>query len=234
MIDGKRILAVIPARAGSKRLPGKNFKKLAGKPLIQWTIEAALECDLIDETIVSTDDLAIAELSKKNGASVPFIRPCILAQDGSTSFDVIIHALDYYSEQGSSFDYVMLLQPTSPLRNAIHIYGAVDLLSEKCADAVISVCKTEHSPLWANTLDEACSMDSFLRNEVKNTRSQDLPEYFRLNGAIYLVSTDRLRAEKTFFISDNIYAYKMDRKSSVDIDESIDFLLAESVFENEI
>lgn len=234
MINGKRILAVIPARAGSKRLPGKNIKKLSGKPLIQWTIEAALECDLIDETVVSTDDLSIAELSKNHGASVPFIRPYSLSQDNSTSIDVLIHALDYYKEQGLAFDYIMLLQPTSPLRNASHIYGAVNMLCEKDADAVISVCETEHSPLWANTLDETCNMDFFLRKELKNQRSQDLPKYFRLNGAIYLVDTVRLRAEKTLFITNNIYGYKMDRKSSVDIDEGIDFLLAKSILENEI
>ena len=228
------MLAVIPARGGSKRLPGKNIKTLAGKPLIQWTIEAALECDLIDETIVSTDDLSIAELSKEQGASIPFIRPCSLAQDTSTSIDVLIHALDYYKEQGIAFDYVMLLQPTSPLRNAGHIYGAVDMLGEKGADAVISVCETDHSPLWTNTLDETCNMDSFLRKELKNKRSQDLPEYFRLNGAIYLVSTDRLRAEKTIFISNNIYGYKMDRNSSVDIDEELDFIIAETIMKKEI
>lgn len=234
MINGKKILAVIPARSGSKRLPGKNTKILAGKPLIQWTIEAALDCELIDKVVVSTDDLHIANLSQEQGATVPFIRPDHLAQDSSSSIDVLIHTLDYYSEKGVLFDFVMLLQPTSPLRDAEHIHAAIKLLTEKGADAVISVCETEHSPLWTNTLDETGSMATFLREEVKNKRSQDLPDYFRLNGAIYLVNTDRLQTEKTMFIANNIYAYKMDRKSSVDIDENIDFLLAKLILNNEI
>ncbi|MDB3964658.1 acylneuraminate cytidylyltransferase family protein [Amylibacter sp.] len=232
MINGKSILAVVPARAGSKRLPGKNIKKLAGKPLIQWTLDAALECDLIDEIIVNTDDFSIAELAKSKGVNVPFIRPFGLAQDTSSSVDVLIHTLEYYTAHGDYFDYIMMLQPTSPLRNVNHIYGAIEALDEKQADAIISVCKTDHPPLWTNTLDETCSMDTFLHKEIKNVRSQDLPDYFRLNGAIYLVNTERLLAEKTMFISNNIYAYKMDRKSSIDIDESIDFLLAELLFES--
>jgi CMP-N-acetylneuraminic acid synthetase len=233
MINEKRILAIIPARGGSKRLPGKNIKNLRGKPLIQWTINAALNCGFIDEVVVSTDDEQIATLARELGASVPFMRPGNLAGDTSSSIDVVIHGIEYFSEQGTKFDYVMLLQPTSPLRTTSHINDTIQLLSDKAADGVISVCETEHSPLWANTLDETCNMSSFLREEIKNKRSQDLPEYYRINGAIYLVSVARLLNEKTLFISDNIYAYKMDRESSVDIDENIDFLLAESILNNE-
>jgi CMP-N-acetylneuraminic acid synthetase len=148
--------------------------------------------------------------------------------------DVVFHAIDYFNDQGVEFDYIMLLQPTSPLRNSDHICDAIQLLNDKSADGIISVCQSEHSPLWTNTLDQTGSMDSFLREEIKNKRSQDLPDYYRLNGAIYLVDTVRLLNEKSMFISDNIYAYKMDRLSSIDIDENIDFLLAESIITSEI
>jgi CMP-N-acetylneuraminic acid synthetase len=232
MIGGKRILGIIPARSGSKRLPGKNIKLLAGKPLIQWTIEAGLDCCFIDEVVVSTDDADIANLARKLGVTVPFIRPDNLAEDTSSSIDVVIHAIDFFSKRGDKYDFIMLLQPTSPLRNSSHLHDAVQLLNNKGADCVISVCETEHSPLWSNTLDETLNMNSFLREEVKNKRSQDLPPYYRINGAIYLVDVTRLISEKTMFIADSIFAYKMDRQSSVDIDENIDFLLAEAILRN--
>jgi len=120
----------------------------------------------------------------------------------------------------------VLLQPTSPLRNEKHIDEAIELLEKKKADAVISVCETDHSPLWSNTLPEDLNMSNFLRDEIKNKRSQDLPKFYRLNGAIYICKTDKFLEEKTFFIKNNIYAYIMDRKSSIDIDDEIDFKLA--------
>ena len=124
---------------------------------------------------------------------------------------------------------VLLLQPTSPLRDALDITKAIELMVNKSADAIVSVCKTEHSPLWANYIDETCSMDLFLKEEVKGLRSQDLPVYYRLNGAIYLIDTNRMLLENTIFLSDNVFAYKMSRMHSVDIDDKIDFLLAETI-----
>jgi N-acylneuraminate cytidylyltransferase len=228
-----KILAIIPARAGSKRLPGKNTKSLAGKPLIQWTMEAAKNSKLLAEVIVSTDDESIVELAKKIDIKVPFLRPKHLAQDESTTIDVIKHAIGFFEKQGKHFDYIMLLQPTSPLRTSCHIDEAINLLKDKNADAIISVCPTEHSPLWSNTLDEGGKMDLFISSDIKNTRSQDLPVYYRLNGAIYITKIKRLLDENTMFIKDNIFAYKMTTKSSVDIDECIDFTLAEAIMEKE-
>ncbi len=232
MIRGKRVLGIIPARAGSKRLVGKNIKVLCKKPLIQWTIEAALGCDLIDNLIVSTDDSAIATLSEKLGVTIPFLRPAHLSGDESSTIDFIEHAINFYKEQNISFEYVLLLQPTSPLRDTSDILQAIELMDNKQADAILSVCQAEHSPLWANQLDASCSMDAFLKEEVKNLRSQDLPDFYRLNGAIYLVNAQRLLAEKTLFLSDNVFAYKMTREHSVDIDDEIDFLLAEVLLKN--
>jgi pseudaminic acid cytidylyltransferase len=234
MLNGKKILAIIPARGGSKRLPRKNVLPLCGKPLIAWSIEAAQQSSYIDKIMVSTDDAEIAKIAEKYGVEVPFIRPSKLASDSASTIDVIIHAVSYYKANGEKYDYVIILQPTSPLRSSQHISGAIKLLQEKKADAIISVCETEHSPLWANTLSENSSLELFLREEIKNKRSQDLPKYYRLNGAIYLINVMNLLAEKTMFISNNIYAYKMNKKSSVDIDEDLDFLFAECILNNNI
>ncbi|KMT64738.1 cytidylyltransferase domain-containing protein [Catenovulum maritimum] len=229
----KKILGVIPARAGSKRLPGKNVKELAGKPLIQWTIEAALGSGVLDDTIVSTDDADILELSKTLGCEAPFLRPVNLAGDESSSISVVLHALDYFEQQGVVYEYIMLLQPTSPLRTAKHISDSVSYLDQKNADAVISVCEMEHSPLWSNVLEDDCNMDSFLADEIKNKRSQDLPTHYRLNGALYLVNAKRLREEKSFLLSGNNFAFKMEQNCSVDIDEYLDFVIAETIIKKE-
>lgn len=230
MHQGKSFIAIIPARGGSKRLPRKNVLNLGGKPLIAWSIEAVLSCQIVDEVMVTTDDEEIATVATKFGANVPFLRPAVLASDTATSFDAIKHAVDFYKhELGREFDFVVLLQPTSPLRNAENIVEAIELLVKKNADAVISVCEVDHSPLWANTLPSDLSLDKFLRDEVKNARSQDLPKYYRLNGAIYICSTERLLEEKSFFISSNNFAYVMNKEKSVDVDDLFDFKMAKCI-----
>ena len=229
MIGGKTVLAVIPARGGSKRLPNKNILDLAGKPLITWSIKAGIKSEYIDKVVVSSDSDDILNISQKNGADI-IKRPKDLASDKATSFDAIKHTIENINE---SFDYVILLQPTSPLRNDIHIDEALELFFKKKANAVISVCETDHSPLWSNTLPKDGSMERFIDDKIKNLRSQDFPTYYRLNGAINICRTDKLLEEKTFFIKDNIYAFKMDRESSVDIDEKIDFQLAKLMIEKE-
>lgn len=217
-----KYLAIIPARGGSKRLPRKNVLPLSGKPLIAWSIEAALACEKIDKAIITSDDDEI--LTVAGHYPVELIkRPEFLATDTATSFDAIKHAI----EQQPEYEYIVLLQPTSPLRTAKHITEAIELLETKNADAVISVCETEHSPLWSNTLPENSDMSNFLREELLNTRSQDLPLYYRLNGAVYICKTHNLLEQESFFIKDNIYAYVMSQKSSVDIDTMMDFRWAE-------
>lgn len=235
MYRDKTFLAIIPARGGSKRLPRKNVLDLAGKPLIAWTIEAALGCSFLDEIMITTDDDDIADVAKKYGANVPFLRPAELASDTATSFDVINHAVGYYkSKLGKEFDFVVLLQPTSPLRNARNISDAIELLAQKHADAVVSVCEVEHSPLWMNALPADHSMAKFLRDEVKKSRSQELPQNYRLNGAIYICHTRRLLEENTLFISDNIFAYIMNQDVSVDIDTKYDLFLAACILQNHL
>jgi len=217
----KSFLAIIPARGGSKRLPRKNILDLNGKPLIAWSIEAGLSSKYIDKVVVTSDDDDILNLSKSLGVEI-LKRPDYLASDTATTFDTIKHVI----EKVANYDYIILLQPTSPLRGGLHIDEAIELLENKKASAVISVCKMDHSPLWSNTIDKSLSMVGFLKDEVLNKRSQDLEKYYRLNGAIYICKTERYIEEKKFFLKDNIFAYKMDRKNSVDIDENIDLEIA--------
>jgi CMP-N-acetylneuraminic acid synthetase len=223
-----KFIAIITARGGSKRLPNKNILDLNGKPLIAWTIEAAKKCNFINEVVVSTDSLEIKKIAEQHGASVPFIRSEKLSNDTASSFDVVKHCLDFHQAQFKlNFDYIILLQPTSPLRTHIDIENAVKLLKEKNADAIVSVCETEHSPLWTNNIDSTLSMDNFLRDEVKNNRSQDLPKHYRLNGAIYICKISELLKQKTFFLEKSIFAYIMHQERSIDIDTLVDFKMAE-------
>jgi len=229
----KKTIAIIPARAGSKRLPNKNILKLNGKPLIVWTIEAAIQSKMFDEVVVSTDSEQIRDIAIKYGADVPFLRPDFLSSDTASSSDVIKHCIDYYQkEKDISFELLTLLQPTSPLRSKKDIIGAFEILKEKRADAVISVCEMDHSPLWANTIPEDGSLSHFIKDEVKGKRSQDLPTYYRLNGAIYICNVERFINENSLFLSTNIFSYIMDINASIDIDNEIDFRLTEALIKS--
>lgn len=222
MYKGKRIIGVIPARGGSKGLPGKNIRPLDGRPLIAWTIEQAGSCGFFDRVIVSTDDEQIAAVARSAGAEVPFIRPPELATDEAKTIDVILHALDWLKAQSDVPDIVALLQATSPLRTAGDIAAALDTLFAAGARSVISVCKSEHHPFWSNVLPENGSLDGFLRPELLDRNRQDLPVCYRLNGAIYVAYYDVLREQKGFFGTGSV-AYVMPVDRSVDIDTELDF-----------
>ena len=226
----KTYMAIIAARGGSKRLPNKNIIEFAGKPLIAWTIEAGLNCKFFDKVIVTTDDEKIADVSKEFGAEAPFLRPKELATDSAKSEDVIIHAVNYYKEKNETFENIVLLQPTSPLRDAVEIENAIDFFIKRNASAVVSVNKVDHSPLWMNTLPENLSMNNFLREDIKGIRSQELPQYYQLNGAINICRTEIFVKEKTFFLNDNLFAYIMPKEKSVDIDTEFDLKFAEYMF----
>ena len=226
MYNNKKILAIIPARGGSKRLPHKNILKLKDKPLIAWSIESAKNSKYIDKLILSSDDEEIINVAKKFGCEVPFVRPKELAQDETRSIDVVLHTLKTLEE---NYDYVILLQPTSPLRTTKDIDKAIEFYFEKEATSVIGVCEMEHSPLWANTLDETMSMENFLDNKYNNSRSQDLPTFYRINGAFYMSKVDSILKNETFFIKENIFAFLMSQEHSIDIDTKLDFIVAEAI-----
>lgn len=226
------MLAVIPARGGSKGVPRKNIKELADKPLLAYTVEAAVQADIFEKVIVSTDDAEIADIARKYGAEIPFIRPDTISGDWVSSDDVVEHALKYFKDRGQEFDAVSKLQPTSPLRTAQHIRQAYKQMHEKKKDFIVSVCECEHSPLWSGVLGEDNSLDSFICEDVKRACRQSLPVYYRLNGAIYMAKTEAFLKQKNF-LGKNGGAYIMSQRDSVDIDSELDFLLAEILIQRE-
>jgi len=230
MINGRRVVALVPARGGSKRLPRKNILPLCGKPLIAWTIEAALHSKYVDRVCVSTDSIEIAEVCKSIGVDVPWLRPSELAQDTSSTNDVILHAINTMSDMTN--DIVVILQPTSPLRTLRHIDESLELLVGSDAKGIVSVSECEHSPLWANTLPADKGMGDFIKPAIMGKRSQELPIYYRINGAIYAFTKDSLVSHKGIFYSDEVYAYPMERNYSVDIDTELDFIIAEVLLQS--
>lgn len=232
MFNNKRFLAIITARSGSKGLKDKNIKNLCGKPMIAYTIEAAKKSGIFEDIFVSTDSEKYAQIAKDYGAQVPYLRPDSLASDTASSMDVIEHTILELEKSGLKYDYFILLQPTSPLRDEKDILKAIELLFEKNANAIVSVCEVDHSPLLMNTLEESLSMDKFIPNNINNRR-QDLAKYYRLNGAIYLSSIEYFLQYKDFY-KEKSYAYIMDDKASIDIDGDVDFLLASVLMKSKI
>lgn len=224
------MLAVIPARGGSKGVRNKNIKELNGKPLIAYTIDAALQSEIFERVIVSTDSSEIARIAGQCGAEIPFLRPDEISGDFASSDDAIIHAIDFYKEKGIVYTEVCKLQPTSPLRTIRHLKEAYQLMKEKDADFVVSVCECEHSPRWSGTLGEDLSTDDFMREDVRRSCRQVLPTYYRLNGAIYMAKCSSFYKERNFFGA-NGYAYIMAQEDSIDIDSELDFRIAKYIME---
>ena len=218
-------IAIIPARSGSKGLPDKNIKDMLGKPLMGYTIEAALNSGCFSEVFVSTDSEKYAEIAKSLGASVPFLRSTDNAKDASSSWDVVREVLKTYEDRGDHFDTFCLLQPTSPLRNSEDIKGAYKLFQEKGANFVVSVCETEHPISWCGEIPDTLSLDGFIKRQQIGQRQKSVKTY-RLNGAIYIADTKSF-AEDSFLYRDGCFAYIMDTLRSVDIDTELDFEYAE-------
>ena len=228
------ILGIIPARGGSKAIPRKNLAILANKPLIAWTVEAAIESDSLDRLVISTDDPEIAEAGKKLGAEVPFLRPTDLASDTATSMDVILHAIRWLEENESYRpDYVLLLQPTSPLRTVTDIRKSIELLLAKRGDSLVSVCESHQHPLWMKSVNEDGKLVDLYPQSATPTRRQDLPPVFALNGAIYLALRTFLLSERTF-ITDRTYAYVMPENRSLDVDTPWDLYLADLILRDRV
>ncbi|WP_135455744.1 cytidylyltransferase domain-containing protein [Vibrio echinoideorum] len=230
MLNNKKIMAFIPARGGSKRLPRKNVLPLAGKPLINWSIEAGKKSQYIDRVFVSTDDKEIADVAWQLDVELPELRPAELASDTAKTEDVLLYSLEKFAPD---VDVVVLLQPTSPLRTAEHIDEALELFMEQEAFSVVSVTPCEHPPLWSNTLPKDNSMGDFIRPEALS-RSQDISQYYRLSGAIYIFDVKKLREYNEIRYTSETYAYVMDNDVSFDIDTEIDFDLAQFFMERSI
>lgn len=218
-------LAVILARSGSKGLKNKNIKDLAGKPLLAYTVEAAIESGEYDVVHVSTDSEEYAAIARKYGADVPFLRRPELANDVANSWDALRYVVGEYEQLGKVFDTVSLLQPTSPLRDAQDIINAFEIFENKKATGVVSVCELEHSMSTCNILPEDNSMDGFV-DISRVGRRQDAEKYYRINGAIYIQNRELLMKNQSIY-SVGTYAYIMDKTHSVDIDDEVDFKIAE-------
>ncbi len=218
-------IAIIPARSGSKGVKDKNIRCLCGKPLMAYTIEAALKSGEFDEVMVSTDSEKYADIAKRYGANVPFLRSNATATDKASSWDTVREVLSGYNKSGKNFDTFCLLQPTSPLRNSQDIKNAFSIYREKASFAVVSVCEAEHSPLWCGHLPESREFIDFLSVESMKQR-QEGKKFYRLNGAIYIVNCHKFEKE-TFLYHHGSFAYIMPQDRSVDIDTEIDFRLAE-------
>ena len=224
MFEGRKILALIPARGGSKGIKHKNIIPLNGKPLIAWTIEASRGSSYIDDTVITTDDTEIAEVSLRYGADVPFMRPPELAQDTSRSIDAVLHAVNTLKAQDRIYDVLVLLQPTSPLRTSEDIDGALRTFFRHGQKGLVSVSPADDHPLLIRSLNTDGTLRPLL--DMNSTcRRQDMPEYYRVNGSIYINRIEDLNDNTS--MNDNPAAFVMSSEHSVDIDEMKDLSLAE-------
>jgi len=214
-------IAIIPARSGSKRLKDKNIKMFNGKPLIAHSIGAAIEANIFDVVHLSTDSEEYAEIGRKFYADVPFLRGNDTSSDTASSWDMVKEVIENYKKKEIVFDLFMLLQPTSPLRSSVDILNAYDLMIQKKANAIVSVCEIEYSPLLCNTLPQDLSLCNFLKISEQKTE-----KYYRLNGAIYLSKVAYFMNTNNIY-SYGCYAYIMKRENSIDIDTELDFDIAE-------
>lgn len=222
------MLAIIPARGGSKGLPGKNIRLLNGKPLIAYTIEAAVNSKYIDRVIVSTDSEDIAEVARQYGAEVPFMRPEELASDTAAAIDVYLHATEYVmNETGKKIEKFMVLLPTAPMRTEEHINRAVDFFNNNMASTLISVKEAETPITWYMNKDESNHISNAgfgVGNAVTNRQVNN--KYYIPNGAIYILDYDLLKTKRTYYC-DNTIGFEMSAEDSIDIDTLTEFKFAE-------
>lgn len=228
MINDKRVLAVIPARGGSKGIPHKNIVDLGGKPLIAYTIEAALQCKYIDRLIVSTDDEEIADVAKKHEAEVPFIRPEHLSSDQSKTIDALLHAVEYCEKEDGPYDVVVLLQATAPFRDGEDITNALNKYINHNEQSVVSVHKVADHPLLIRCMDESGEVSSILQMS-STVRRQEMPNYYVVNGAIYINNRSELSSETS--LNDNKVGCEISEIHGIDIDDVSDLEYARWIIE---
>lgn len=218
MIHNQKVLAIIPARGGSKGVAKKNIRIVGDKPLIAWTIEESKKSKYIDHLVLSSDDPEIIQVAQSYGCHIPFVRPKHLAQDTSSSIDVVFHAID----QIPGYDLIVLLQPTSPLKTV----SDIDLCIEKCfkskTKSCVSAREVNDNPHWVFSLNNENQMIPLLNPEKRPSRRQDLPNFYTFNGAVYVASTEFLRENRSF-LSPETVIHIMDSETSIDLDTEFDF-----------
>lgn len=228
-----KILALIPARGGSKRLPGKNIRKLDGVPLIMRTINAVEGIPEICDVLVSTDDVAVVNICSQASVLIPWLRPEILSSDEASSIDVALHALDWYEDEKGPVDALLLLQPTSPFRTKEIIKEGIQLYKKFLPKAVIGVSPVSTHPMWMVTINDG-RLESFMSQDSFEKRSQDLPSTYVVNGAFYLIQPEELRGSRSFLTRNTIPLIMNSPKESLDIDTEFDWQLAEWFASNEL
>jgi CMP-N,N'-diacetyllegionaminic acid synthase len=227
-----KVLAIIPARGGSKGLPGKNLRLLDGRPLVAWPVSVALCAASVDRVIISTEDEAIAEVALNAGADVPFMRPAHLAHDTASSMDVILHALDTLSSQGHEYEYVILLEPTSPLTESSDVETALSRLraAGDAADAIVGICRVEAThPEYDVRRDHYGLIRPYAVADFKSLRRrQDIEELYFLEGSLYISRVEAFRRYKTFY-HERTLGYEVPRWKSLEVDDIFDFIMVEAV-----
>jgi len=227
-----KVLAIVPARGGSKGLPGKNLRILDGRPLVAWPVSAALGAVSVNRVIVSTDDVAIAEAARAAGADVPFLRPAHLAHDTASSMDVILHALDTLESLGQEYEYVVLLEPTSPLTESNDVEAALSRLraAGDAADAIVGICRVEAThPEYDVRRDLKGLISPYAVPDFKSLRRrQDIEELYFLEGSLYISRVDAFRRHKTFY-HERTLGYEVPRWKSLEVDDIFDFIMVEAV-----
>lgn len=224
MYQGKKILALIPARGGSKGIKDKNIKLLHGRPLIAYSIDCGLQSKYVDSVVVTTDSEKIAEISRQYGARVPFMRPAEYAQDTSTTLVAVLHAVNALKEMGETYDALLLLQPTQPLRTSEDVDKAIEVYFANGEADLISVSPVSEHPVLMRTIGEDGRLRPLLDRAI-TIRRQDMPPCYRLDGCIYINNIKNLN-ESTNFAANSV-SYIMEHSHSVDIDDLADFYLAE-------
>jgi CMP-N,N'-diacetyllegionaminic acid synthase len=223
-----RLLALVPARGGSKRVPNKNIRPLGGKPLIAWTIDVARDTPMVADVLVTTDSLAIAQAAQVAGALVPWLRPAELSTDTATTMAVCMHALDWYEKEKGAVDGLLLLQPTSPFRRVESVRRGVALFSAHPQQSVVSFSPAESHPMWCYRIHGE-RVQPFMDGTDKPTRSQDLPPAYVINGVFYAASPDYLRKHHSFLGPDTVPLVMDDSRETIDIDTEWDWTLAETM-----
>ncbi|CEN91389.1 acylneuraminate cytidylyltransferase [[Clostridium] sordellii] len=225
-----KVLAIIPARVGSKGIKDKNIIDLNGKPLIAHSIEAGLKSKYINKVVVSTDGEKIAKVAKDYGAEVPFLRPKHLATDTAKTIDCVIHCIEELKKNGEEYDYVVLLQPTQPLRQPWHIDEAFELIIKRNEDSLVSISKVKDHPVLMRTIDKNGYAINLLEGS-STKRRQEFPNFYKVNGAIYINKINENLNYDTSF-NDNKLVYIMDEQYGVDIDDMLDVEIAKLLIKN--
>lgn len=233
MIDGKRILAIVPARKGSKGLPLKNIRPLAGKPLLAWPIAAARASRHVDRVIISTDDQGFADIAVAHGADAPFLRPAELASDTAPSIGFILHAVETLAEAGEAYDYVVLLEPTSPLTEGSDVDAALEQLVAADADAIVGVSRLEatHPAFAVRKAEDGAITPYAAASFGELPRRQDIEPLFVLDGALYISTVEALRRERGFCHARTL-GYETARHKAHEVDDLVDFICIEAIASN--